>query len=333
MLDSQDNNVAGVPEDIHGVVVRTSGDKFAVDFNYGVADKQLSCAVGGVVFVDTRYQDRKFVFSAALQLFVSKHEVRSTSSDLPWCWGQGRPPSVSLSAPSAPSIRAEADWAGCWASRLSVISPPAPARGAAAWWPPSWGVAERAQACFCRHLSSPFRCEPARKHPGMTRSLSVTEKDGEAHVSQHVAINQLTFKFWSIFSSIVGVAILGSFIFILSERTKSRNRCKWKRLGTRQEISWCKTFVAFVIQSTVYNFQACLPLHNNFLQRRHSRFEMAMMTKVLFLIEEVKGFHSRNNALPISNELRSFPPTLHMFPCFHATLVLEVNNAVCELCM
>lgn len=83
VLDGQDNNVAGVPEDIHGVVVRTSGDKFAVDFNYGVADKQLSCAVGGVVFVDTRYQDRKIVFSAALQLFVSKHEVRSTSSDLP----------------------------------------------------------------------------------------------------------------------------------------------------------------------------------------------------------------------------------------------------------
>lgn len=72
MLDCEDDYVAGVPENIHGVVVRTSGDKFAVDFNYGVADKQLSCPVGCVVFVDARYQDREFVFSAALQWFVSQ---------------------------------------------------------------------------------------------------------------------------------------------------------------------------------------------------------------------------------------------------------------------
>lgn len=131
VLDCKDDNVAGVPEDVYGVVVWTSGDKFAVDFNYGVTDKQLSCAVGGVVFVDTRYQDREFVFSAALQWFVSQLKDL-LYSHLPWCWGQVRLPSVSLSAPSAPSTRAAVDWAGCWALRLSAKSPTEPARVAAA---------------------------------------------------------------------------------------------------------------------------------------------------------------------------------------------------------
>lgn len=66
MLHRQHHNVAGISKDIHSIVVITSGDVLAVNFNYGVADKQLAGSIGSVVLVDARYENRQFVLRAAL---------------------------------------------------------------------------------------------------------------------------------------------------------------------------------------------------------------------------------------------------------------------------